>query len=86
MLSAIASLSPSHLKLQFKRATGMAVHEYVIRRRVERARTLLAESDMPIGLVALEAGFAHQSHLARAMRRVLGVTPGVFRKSQGARS
>jgi AraC family transcriptional regulator len=85
-LAAVVSMSPSHLKLQFKRATGMAVHEYVIRQRVERAKSLLSHSDMSIGLVALEAGFAHQSHLARAMRRVLGVTPGMFRKSQGARS
>jgi AraC family transcriptional regulator len=85
-LAGIAAISSSHLKLQFKRATGMPVHEYVIRRRVERARALLSRSDLPIGVVALEAGFAHQSHLARAMRRVLGVTPGTIRKSQGTRT
>jgi AraC family transcriptional regulator len=51
------------------------VHEYVMRRRVERARALLVAAAMPAGQVALAAGFAHQSHMARWMRRVLGVTP-----------
>lgn len=78
-LASVAAISPSHLKVQFRRAVGIPVHEYVIRQRVERARTLLTGSDLPVGAIALEAGFAHQSHLARAMRRVLGVTPGELR-------
>lgn len=67
--------SPSHFKVLFRRAVGMPLHQYVIIRRVERARELLQSSQMPIAEVALEVGFAHQSHLARWTRRLLGVSP-----------
>lgn len=71
-LAQVAELSPSHLKAQFKRATGSPVHAYVIRRRVERARELLLRRELPVSQIALEAGFAHQSHMTRTLRRVLG--------------
>jgi AraC family transcriptional regulator len=74
-LAGSAAISASHFKTLFKRTTGMPVHQYVVQRRVERARTLLATGDLPANQVALAAGFAHQSHMARAMRRLLGVTP-----------
>ena len=80
-LAAIAGLSASHLKTQFKRSTGLPVHEYVVHRRVDRARGLLLRSQMAASLVALGAGFSHQSHMARCMRRVLGVTPGEVRRA-----
>lgn len=81
-LAGVAGLSASHLKTQFKRSTGLPVHEYVVQRRVDRARGLLLTSDMPASLVALESGFSHQSHMARCMRRVLGVTPGELRRGR----
>ena len=74
-LAAVVGVSASHLKTLFKRSTGLPVHEYVVQRRVERARALLLEGQLPASQVALEAGFAHQSHMARWMRRILGVTP-----------
>jgi AraC family transcriptional regulator len=80
-LADVAGLSASHLKTQFKRSTGLPVHEYVIHRRVDRARGLLVRSEMPASLVALESGFSHQSHMARCMRRVLGLTPGEVRRA-----
>lgn len=81
-LAAVAGLSASHLKTQFKRSMGLPVHEYVVQRRVDRARSLLLTSDMPASLVALESGFSHQSHMARCMRRVLGATPGELRRGR----
>lgn len=57
-------------------ARGLPVHEYVVQRRVERAKALLLRGDRRAGEVALEVGFAHRSHMARWMRRLLGVTPG----------
>lgn len=75
-LAEVAGVSASHLKTQFRRSTGLAVHEYVVRRRVERAKALLSRGELPASQVALAAGFAHKSHMARWMRRVLGVTPG----------
>ncbi|PTL76789.1 AraC family transcriptional regulator [Vitiosangium sp. GDMCC 1.1324] len=74
-LARVAGVSTSHLKTQFKRSMGVPVHEYVIQRRVERAKALLQRGGLSVGEVALRAGFSHQSHLARCMRRVLGVTP-----------
>jgi AraC family transcriptional regulator len=63
----------------FKRSVGVPIHEYVIQRRVERARVLLVQSELPASQVALEAGFAHQSHMARSMRKQLGYTPSSVR-------
>jgi AraC family transcriptional regulator len=80
-LAQVARLSASHFKTMFKRSTGLAVHEYVIRRRVERAKQLLKRSDLPASQIAVTVGFAHQSHMARAMRRVLGVTPSMIARS-----
>jgi len=74
-LARVAGLSVSHFKPLFKRATGRAVHQYVIERRVARARELLLAGQLSQSEIALAAGFAHQSHMARWVRRRLGTTP-----------
>jgi AraC family transcriptional regulator len=74
-LAEVAGFSVSHFRTLFRRSTRLPVHEYVIRRRVEHAHALLVRGNLPASQVAQEAGFAHQSHMARCMRRVLGVTP-----------
>ncbi|RPE79972.1 AraC family transcriptional regulator [Vulcaniibacterium tengchongense] len=71
-LAQVAGLGVSHFKTQFKRATGMPAHAYVVRRRVERARALLLRRDRTAAQVAAEAGFAHQSHMVRCLRKALG--------------
>ncbi|RAZ92833.1 AraC family transcriptional regulator [Mesorhizobium hawassense] len=81
MLAREAGASSSHLRQAFKQATGTTVHRYVVRRRLERARLLLAQGALSAAEVALAAGFSHQSHMARWMRRELGETPrSLFRK------
>jgi AraC family transcriptional regulator len=75
-IASIAGVSPSHCKIIFRTAMGVPLHQYVIQRRVERARVLLSEGELAISQVALQTGFAHQSHLARHMKRMLGYTPG----------
>lgn len=77
-------ISSSHFKALFRRSLGLPVHEYVIQRRVERAKALLLEGELPAAEVALAAGFAHQSHMARCMRRVLGITPSALRRAARA--
>ncbi len=74
-----AGISVSHFKLAFRQSVGIPVHQYVIQRRVERAKALLTDKEMSVGQAALEAGFAHQSHLAHHMKRLLGVTPRSLR-------
>lgn len=75
----VAGLSVSHCNALFRTAVGLPIHQYVLRRKVERAAWLLQESQLPISQVALQTGFAHQSHLALHMRRLLGTTPGRLR-------
>ena len=74
-LAAVAGFSVSHFKPLFKRATGLPVHRFVLERRVERARSLLLAGTLTRAEVAAAAGFSHQSHMARCLRRVLGLTP-----------
>ena len=75
LLAQIAGFGLSHFKTLFRHTAGLPLHQYVIRRRVERARLLLTQGDLPISQVAFRAGFAHQSHMARHVRRLLGVVP-----------
>lgn len=74
-LAKAAGLGLSQFKTLFKRSVGLSPHQYILRRRIERARHLLETERMPIAEVAVATGFANQSHLARNMRRLIGVTP-----------
>lgn len=81
-LAAVSGLSLSHLKPLFRATFDMPMHQYVLTRRVERARLMLLSEDMPLSQVALETGFAHQSHMAHWMRRILGITPGMIARTR----
>jgi AraC family transcriptional regulator len=79
-MAAAAHLSAYHFARQFKAATGMPPHQYVIARRVERAKQLLqAGDDFSLAHVAASAGFADQSQFSHHFKRLVGVTPGRFR-------
>ncbi len=78
-MAAVARLSPYHFARQFKAATGLPPHQYVIMRRVERAKQLLqAGSILSLAEVAA-AGFSDQSQFSHHFKRLVGVTPGQFR-------
>ncbi|MBO0789690.1 MAG: helix-turn-helix transcriptional regulator, partial [Ktedonobacteraceae bacterium] len=74
-----AGFSPYHFARLFRQATGESPHQFVLRQRIERAQHLLKETDMPLAHVALESGFANQSHLTRAFKRYHGLTPRAYR-------
>ena len=80
-VASVAGVSVSHFKTLFRESIGQPLHQYVIRRRVERAKDLIGEDNLSISQIAFETGFSHQSHLARHMRRVLGVSPKGLRES-----
>jgi AraC family transcriptional regulator len=81
-MAAVARLSAYHFARQFKAATGLPPHQYVIARRVERARQLMqAGTELSLADVAAHAGFSDQSQLSRHFKRLVGVTPGQFRMS-----
>ncbi len=78
-MAGVANLSQYHFSRQFKRSTGLSPHQYVIGRRVKRARELLLRTDLSVGDVASAVGFTHQSHLAHHVRRHFGVAPSSLR-------
>jgi len=79
-LAAVARLSPYHFARQFRAATGLPPYQFVIARRVERARQILQQAgELSLAQVAYRAGFTDQSQFSRHFKRVVGVTPGRFR-------
>jgi AraC family transcriptional regulator len=82
-MAALVHLSPDHFARQFKAATGLAPHQFVITRRVERAQKLLCgRQGVSLAEVAIGAGFSDQSQLCFHFKRIVGVTPGQFRVSK----
>lgn len=79
-IASIAGISVSQCKAAFRESVGLPVHQYVLERRVDRARALLSEGELSISQIALETGFSHQSHLAYHVRRLLGVSPTAIRR------
>ena len=77
--------SAYHFARLFRRTTGESPHQYVLRQRVERARQLLEQSDLPLVEVAFATGFANQSHLTQQFRRQFGVTPSAYRREYAPR-
>lgn len=75
-IAAAAGFSPHYFARAFRRSTGLSPHQYVVERRVQRAKGLLVRGESSIAAVAREVGFADQAHLTRHLKRVLGVTPG----------
>ncbi|WP_406170840.1 AraC family transcriptional regulator [Streptomyces sp. NBC_00996] len=78
--AALVHAHPAHLVRAFSGAYGIAPHQYLMSRRVDRARRLLLEGGKPAE-VATATGFYDQSHLTRHFRRLVGVSPGRYRSS-----
>lgn len=74
-LAELTGYGLSRFKTLFGNSFGIPPHAYVLQRRVERARELIQAGALPLSQVALETGFAHQSHMASALRRYIGVPP-----------
>jgi AraC family transcriptional regulator len=79
-VASITGISASHFKTLFRESAGVPVHQYVIQRRVERAKDLLMQDKLSIAEIALATGFSHQSHLARHMRRYVGLSPRAMKR------
>lgn len=79
-LAAIAGYSPQHFTRLFKQAFGRSPHQYVLERRIERAKSLLRDRGLSITSVALQCGFASQAHFNTAFKARTGLTPGAYRK------
>lgn len=78
-MAAVAGLAPDSFARRFKATTGMSPYAFVLEERVRQAEALLAETREPIGGIAMQLGFANQSHLTSTFRRQRGITPLAFR-------
>jgi AraC family transcriptional regulator len=78
-LALVAGLSRMHFAAQFRAAVGMRPHEYLLKRRVERAEELLKKAEVPVVEVALTVGFQTQAHFTTVFKRFAGDTPYQWR-------
>jgi AraC family transcriptional regulator len=66
----------------FKRCTGLPPHQYILRERIERAKSLLCNPTLPLTEVALRSGFADQSHFTNVFHRITNLSPLAYRRAQ----
>jgi AraC-like DNA-binding protein len=81
-LAGISSLSVSQFKVLFVKHTRKTPSQYLLMLRMEKARALLANTDMPVNMVAENTGYADQSAFTRRFQNYHGVSPGEYRKRQ----
>jgi AraC-like DNA-binding protein len=85
-LASAAGLTRMHFAAQFRAATGLRPHEYLLRRRIERAQEMLVGTGMPVVEVALSVGFQTQSHFTSVFKRFVGQPPRAWRQLHGERN
>lgn len=81
-LAQIADMNLYHFARTFKRAMGASPHQYVLQQRLERAKWLLAHTDLTLHDISYQLGFSSQSHFTTVFRQAIGVTPKAFREAQ----
>jgi transcriptional regulator GlxA family with amidase domain len=81
-LATLARLNPCHFGRVFRNSFGEPPHEYVIRRRIERAQGLMLSTRATLTEIALDCGLADQSHLSRLFRRIVGESPRTWRRAR----
>ena len=78
-IAAAAFLSEFHFARLFKRITGQTPHAYLANLRIDKARELLAETDLTVGEVGARVGYQSPSHFGKVFRQATGITPTAFR-------
>ncbi|MCC8963870.1 helix-turn-helix transcriptional regulator [Bradyrhizobium sp. Pear76] len=74
-------LSASHFTRAFRQSTGLSPHQWLLRHRVEMAKHLLRDRQIPLSDIALACGFGDQSHFTRVFTRLTGISPGAWRRN-----
>lgn len=77
-LASLIEISPHYFASLFKQSTGSSPHKYITQCRLEKAKTLLRQRDLPISLICQEVGFKNQSHFTRVFRQHFQITPKVY--------
>jgi len=78
-LAGVADMSLYHFAKLFKQSTGESPHQFVLRRRIERAKKLLRNPEMSVLEASVRTGFSDQRHFAKVFRRMVGATPIGYR-------
>lgn len=78
-LAASVNRTPLAFLREFTKMTGITPHAYIVETRVQAARASMRRDDVPLSIIAADCGFAHQSHMGVAFRKMLGQTPGRYR-------
>ena len=81
-IAAAVGMSMFHLSRTFRASTGVTLHRYLTRARVERVKALLLDSDQSLALIADATGFSDQSHMSKTFKRFTGTTPRLFRRTR----
>lgn len=80
-LARVVKLRSSQFQRAFKQSFGEAPHTYLIKQRIERAKTMIANSDISTAEIAIACGFADQSHMTRLFTRFVGESPSSWRRN-----
>jgi AraC family transcriptional regulator len=79
-LATLTGISESHFSRSFKRSVGISPYQYLMQQRVERAKQLLEQQSRAISTIALDCGFANQTHFTKVFRQMTGMTPKAYQK------
>jgi transcriptional regulator GlxA family with amidase domain len=83
-LSQVSAVSEAHFARSFKDAFGVPPHRYLLTRRIERATSLLRETDLPITDIAFQTGWSSLGTFGRTFRDITGESPGTMRARERA--
>ena len=83
-LASVSGVSEAHFARSFKQAFGVPPHRYLLTRRVERAKALLRETELPITEIAFQTGWASLGTFGRTFRDITGESPGALRAREQA--
>ncbi|PWC31198.1 AraC family transcriptional regulator [Azospirillum sp. TSO35-2] len=83
-LAAECRLSVGHFVRAFRRTTNTTPHQWLLQQRVEHAKTLMRAAERSLADIALDCGFADQSHFTRTFSRLTGISPGAWRRHNGS--
>ena len=81
-LASVVRLSRSYFCRTFKSTTGVTPHQFQLTARIERAKTIILRSNLPLAQIALDVGFSDQAHFTRVFRKAEGISPGQWRRSR----
>lgn len=85
-MAALCGLCPSHFAKKFRHSTGLSLHRFIMRRRVNMALTMLQKPWDSLATIAFDLGFSSQSHFTRLFSDMTGMTPAKYRKQFGQKA